>query len=614
MAIVKIKFCNSIANLKNYLTGELKPDHVVSSHSCELETVDKNFKLSQRLNSNVTKNEAIHVVQSWNEFESSLKSKEDFNLMGVQLAERYFKGHEFVVVTHHDTGKMHNHIVVNPVHYETGKRVINKKKHLYKLRDVSDKICVENGLEVLQRTTNVRKDKMPNDVRRIVERGGHSYIMDIREKGRQAGEIATSFDEYRHFMGVMGINVRIEDKNITYFYPGRTKGKRGKTLGKNYDTEGLVCKFKENDLKFAIDPMTRKILEAKLHSMQSQSSKDGAGGRKKIYSNVDEWLADKNYSSFTKSDRRSAATMQISMSDLQRGPFPSDALERAKNASISSYCKTNHIGLVSKEGKTLLRGREYVELTGGQWKNTKNGTEGNTIDFVRIHKNTSLVKAISIINDDKSILAYEKFFQSKHLTFHSFYIPKEHRASEKLSKLKLSSFFRSMGVAVDKARNISETKRMQVHKDGRIRFMSENGADGYVDFHENKEGKWQSKPGGNMSNPYISKRGSSNRLMLFADIHTFIESKGEKAAIQPTITKHSILTLLTPSSNSVDIFLEQNRNIDEVFMMRSWNKSVAPAQVDLFEGLKKKYAKSNVRFEQIAPAKTRSKEGPDIDI
>ena len=88
--------------------------------------------------------------------------------------------------------------------------------------------------------------------------------MDIREKSRQASEIATSFDEYRYTMDLLGIKVRIEDKNISYMYPGRDKAKRGKTLGKQYDKDGLMEKFKDNDLRFAVDPMTRKILEEKL--------------------------------------------------------------------------------------------------------------------------------------------------------------------------------------------------------------------------------------------------------------------------------------------------------------------------------------------------------------
>jgi len=65
----------------------------------------------------------------------AMMSAKEFNLMGEKLAETYFKGHQFVIVTHNDTGKTHNHIVVNPVHMETGKRVQNKKKHIIRIKN-----------------------------------------------------------------------------------------------------------------------------------------------------------------------------------------------------------------------------------------------------------------------------------------------------------------------------------------------------------------------------------------------------------------------------------------------------------------------------------------------
>ena len=78
-------------------------------------------------------------------------------------------------------------------------------------------------------------------------------------------------------------------------------------------------KFKENDLRFAVDPMTRKILDERL---QRSNSKNGS----KQYSSVDEWLQDKDYSAFTKVGRRQLNSSSIKLSDLQRGPFPLNRL------------------------------------------------------------------------------------------------------------------------------------------------------------------------------------------------------------------------------------------------------------------------------------------------
>ena len=49
--------------------------------------------------------------------------------MGAELAKRYFPDHEFMVVTHTDTNKIHNHILVNPVNERTKKETLLTRKN-----------------------------------------------------------------------------------------------------------------------------------------------------------------------------------------------------------------------------------------------------------------------------------------------------------------------------------------------------------------------------------------------------------------------------------------------------------------------------------------------------
>lgn len=82
-------------------------------------------------------------MQSWSAEESHLLGKEQFHEIGRKLAERYFPGHEFVIKTHTDKAHTHNHIAVNAVNYETGRKFENKhiRHKLKELRRMSDRLC-----------------------------------------------------------------------------------------------------------------------------------------------------------------------------------------------------------------------------------------------------------------------------------------------------------------------------------------------------------------------------------------------------------------------------------------------------------------------------------------
>jgi len=151
MAIVKIKWNKSASDTLGYVLGEREAGDPVDSRDCspEKEAAVNEFEAVRSLATTQTRNEAIHVIQSWSPDESKRLSRDDVNAMGMKLAGDYFKGHQFLVVTHSHGEHLHNHIVVNPVNLETGRRIANKKAHLYNLRRANDAICAEKGLSVL---------------------------------------------------------------------------------------------------------------------------------------------------------------------------------------------------------------------------------------------------------------------------------------------------------------------------------------------------------------------------------------------------------------------------------------------------------------------------------
>ena len=89
-----------------------------------------------------------HYVQSFSPSESV--TAEQVHEIGLAFAKKAWPGHEVLVTTHTDTAHLHNHFVINSVHYENGMKLRQNPGTLTKLRALSDGICQQHGLSVLE--------------------------------------------------------------------------------------------------------------------------------------------------------------------------------------------------------------------------------------------------------------------------------------------------------------------------------------------------------------------------------------------------------------------------------------------------------------------------------
>ena len=89
-----------------------------------------------------------HYVQSFSPAESV--TAEQVHEIGLAFAKKAWPGHEVLVTTHTDTAHLHNHFVINSVHYENGMKLRQNPGTLTKLRSLSDGICQQHGLSVLE--------------------------------------------------------------------------------------------------------------------------------------------------------------------------------------------------------------------------------------------------------------------------------------------------------------------------------------------------------------------------------------------------------------------------------------------------------------------------------
>src|SRR5574344_1971983 len=89
----------------------------------------------------------FHAFQSFAEGEVT---PGQCHAIGVRLAEEMWGDRfEVVVSTHLNTNHYHNHFVINSVSFKDGKRYYDKRSNYAELRHLSDSLCEEYGLNVL---------------------------------------------------------------------------------------------------------------------------------------------------------------------------------------------------------------------------------------------------------------------------------------------------------------------------------------------------------------------------------------------------------------------------------------------------------------------------------
>lgn len=119
-----------------------------------------------RFNKN-TGNVGYHIIQSFDDNEGN---NEQVFEIGCRLAEELFGDRfEVIVALHKNTDNLHCHIVVNSVSFVDGKKFNDNKAFLNKMRNVSDRLCKEQGLSVIE---NPKQSKHQCYPQYIAERDG----------------------------------------------------------------------------------------------------------------------------------------------------------------------------------------------------------------------------------------------------------------------------------------------------------------------------------------------------------------------------------------------------------------------------------------------------------
>ena len=165
-------------------------------------------------------NVAYHAYQS---FRTGEVSPELCHKLGVELAKRMWgEEYQVLVATHFNIGTYHNHFVVNAVNLWNGKKFNCNQGAYWKLRSLSDALCREYGLSVIEHP----KGKTPRSIYFAEKRGEGTLFQCMREAIDEALAISLDMQDFVTIMGHKGyiIQYNPRHRNLTIRPVGSKKG------------------------------------------------------------------------------------------------------------------------------------------------------------------------------------------------------------------------------------------------------------------------------------------------------------------------------------------------------------------------------------------------------
>lgn len=251
---------------------------------------------------------AFHMIQSFSPYDKI--TPEQAHELGKKWADEILQGkHEYVISTHVDKGHIHNHIIFNSVSFYDYKKYETKPyKTAALLRKVSDRLCEEQGLSIIQNPN--LKQKSPTHYEWEQHRAGTSWKAQIKENIDKAIEAATDYDSFKENLRKANVEIK-EGKRISFKIAGSGQERycRGDRIGEEYTREKIVARLAA--------PKVRELQKEEETKRRGEKNADSAP--QPVFSSYDkkvEWEAQRTTLAATK--ELAAALMTIRQENIQQ--------------------------------------------------------------------------------------------------------------------------------------------------------------------------------------------------------------------------------------------------------------------------------------------------------
>ena len=216
----------------------------ISSYECDPATVAAEFLLAKANYKAMTgreqkKGSDVLCYQIRQSFYPGEVTPEEANRISYELAMRWTKGrHAFIVTTHTDKQHIHSHIYYNSTTLDCTRKFRNFWGSSFALRRLSDRLCLENGLSIVENPKPRSKGKFRNYGE---WQAGQKKPLTYQTRLRAAIDTALAkrpadFPAFLSLMEQAGYEVKQRRGAISFRAPGQERFTRlrSDTLGEGY--------------------------------------------------------------------------------------------------------------------------------------------------------------------------------------------------------------------------------------------------------------------------------------------------------------------------------------------------------------------------------------------
>ena len=220
----------------------------VTGVNCFAETALEEMQSVQQHYGKTGGNIGYHCYQS---FRPGEVTPEQCHQLGIELARRMWGDkYQVLVATHLDRDHLHNHLVCCSVSFIDGKKFNDNKGAYAKLRKLSDEICLENGLSVIEKPLG----RTPRQLHFAEKKGEPTRYNLMREAIDDAISLSTDMQTFIELMRQQGyiIAYSANRKDPTIRSIHSKKPTRLFRLGPEYEPERIEQRVYENSLETVI--------------------------------------------------------------------------------------------------------------------------------------------------------------------------------------------------------------------------------------------------------------------------------------------------------------------------------------------------------------------------
>ncbi|KEK21612.1 relaxase/mobilization nuclease domain-containing protein, partial [Bacillus gaemokensis] len=229
MATIKL---GNTKNANALLRYAEKRSEVSCGVDCDVEYVRSQMTATREMWGKNKGIQAHHVIQS---FKPGEVTPGMANKIGEDLARKLAPGYEVAIYTHTDKEHVHNHIIINSVNMEDGRKYhAHGVDAIERVRKMSDELCEERGLSVVKEPSAQVRYTLAE--KSLLEKGKSSWKDEIRQVIDLEKHNTSSYEEFKRILiDKYRIEVKERGANISFKHPDMQRFVRGKTLGLAYE-------------------------------------------------------------------------------------------------------------------------------------------------------------------------------------------------------------------------------------------------------------------------------------------------------------------------------------------------------------------------------------------